>query len=194
MSDTELIMDEQIVRVGQPSLVLAPVMDLRLAKQRLSEFQEFVHEYLRDGEDFGIIPGTPKPTLYKSGADKLCELYGLSASYTILSKVEDFDRGLFDYTIECVLVSRVTGQVVSSGLGCCSRGRAVTAGGMLGESVLSAERTPLSREWRSTAAGGCASKRRAAAGSSGQMEQRRLRVRRLGASRNQTLSTRRTPS
>ena len=100
------------------SLVLMPTMNLQLAKARLREFQEFVSEYMVEGEDFGKIPGTPKPTLYKPGADKLCELYGLSDSYTILAKVEDFDRGLFDYTIECCL-SRGK-QFISSGLGCCS--------------------------------------------------------------------------
>jgi hypothetical protein len=86
----------------------------------LSEFQEFVKDYLHEDEDFGLIPGTPKKTLYKPGADKLCELYGLSDSYSILSKVEDWDRGLFDYVIECSLVHRQTGQLVSSGLGSCS--------------------------------------------------------------------------
>src|SRR5580698_1964993 len=85
--------------------VLSPVMSLELAKKRLIEFQSFVREYLREGEDFGTIPGTPKPTLYKPGADKLCELYGLSDNYEILTQVEDFkaDPPLFDYTIKCTL-------------------------------------------------------------------------------------------
>jgi hypothetical protein len=115
-------MKEELILAQQQSsdLVLSPVMDLARARRHLSEFQEFVKEYLQPGEDYGIIPGTPKPTLYKPGADKLCELYGLSDSYLIVSKVEDFDRGLFDYTVECVLTSRRSGMVVSSGLGCCS--------------------------------------------------------------------------
>lgn len=71
-----------------------------------------------EGEDYGQIPGTPKPTLYKPGADKLCELYGLTDSYRIIDRIVDFDRGLFDYEIECTL-SR-DGQPIATGLGSCS--------------------------------------------------------------------------
>jgi len=102
--------------------ILSPVMSLQLAKQRLKEFQEFVKEYLVEDEDYGKIPGTPKPTLYKPGADKLCELYGLSDSYEIVDKVEDFSMNppLFDYTIRCTLTRMRTQLPVSSGLGSCN--------------------------------------------------------------------------
>lgn len=102
--------------------VLQPVMNLEVAKKRLAEFQAFVKDYLKEGEDFGTIPGTPKPTLLKPGADKLCELYGLSDSYEIVDKVEDFDAHppLFDYTIRCTLTRIRTGVPVSSGLGSCN--------------------------------------------------------------------------
>jgi hypothetical protein len=102
--------------------ILSPVMDLAVAKKRLQEFQLFVKDYLVEGEDFGTIPGTPKPTLLKPGADKLCELYGLGDSYDIVDKVEEYSAHppLFDYTIRCTLVRLRTGQVVSTGLGSCS--------------------------------------------------------------------------
>jgi hypothetical protein len=108
---------EDLIRYT-PGRTLTPVMDLTLAKSRLAEFQKFVKEYMVEGEDYGQIPGTPKPTLYKPGADKLCELYGLSDSYRILNRVVDFDSGLFDYEIECTL-SR-DGFPAATGLGCCS--------------------------------------------------------------------------
>lgn len=102
------------------TLVLTPVMNLDIAKKRLQEFQEFVKFYLQEGEDFGIIPGTEKPTLYKPGADKLCELYGLGDSYRILTQTENFeaDPPLFDYTIECQLWRGE--RLVSTGLGSCN--------------------------------------------------------------------------
>lgn len=102
--------------------ILSPVMNLEVAKKRLQDFQLFVKDYLKEGEDFGTIPGTPKPTLLKPGADKLCELYGLGDNYRILDKVEDYDAhpALFDYTVECTLVRLRTGQVISTGLGSCS--------------------------------------------------------------------------
>ncbi len=110
-------MENELVRY-EPGRALTPVMNLTLAKSRLAEFQQFVREYMVEGEDYGLIPGTPKKTLYKPGADKLCELYGLSDSYRIIDRLVDFDRGLFDYEIECTL-SR-DGQPVATGLGSCS--------------------------------------------------------------------------
>src|SRR5258706_13581458 len=90
------------------SLVLMPVMNIAMAKQRLAEFQEFVKSYLVPDEDFGTIPGTPKPTLLKPGADKLCEIYGLSDDYIIEKSVDRFDTKpeLFDYTVKCILKTR----------------------------------------------------------------------------------------
>lgn len=101
-----------------PARTLTPIMDLEVAKARLEQFRRFIADYMVEGEDYGTIPGTKKQTLYKPGSDKLCELYGLSDSYRIIDRLVDFDRGLFDYEIECTL-SR-DGFVVATGLGSCS--------------------------------------------------------------------------
>jgi hypothetical protein len=119
MSSTAITVQENAGLLNQDD-ILQPVMNLQIAKQRLAEFQTFVKDYLKENEDYGTIPGTPKPTLYKPGADKLCELYGLGDSYDIIDKVEDFDRGLFDYTIRCTLVRLRSGVAVSTGLGSCN--------------------------------------------------------------------------
>lgn len=110
-------MEEELVRY-QPGRTLTPVMNLTLAKSRLAEFQDFVKGYMVEGEDYGQIPGTPKKTLYKPGADKLCELYGLSDSYRVIDRLVDFDRSLFDYEIECTLTR--DGIPIATGLGSCS--------------------------------------------------------------------------
>lgn len=102
----------------QPARTLTPVMDIGLAKSRLAQFQQFIKEYMVEGEDFGLIPGNQKKSLWKSGADKLCEVYGLSDSYRVIDRLVDFDRGLFDYEIECTL-SR-DGFTIATGLGSCS--------------------------------------------------------------------------
>lgn len=102
------------------NLLLTPVMNLEVARQRLQEFQSFVKEYLVKDEDFGVIPGTPKPTLLKPGSDKLCELYGLADTYEITSRIEDWDRNLFDYEVRCTLLSKRDGGIVGTGLGSCN--------------------------------------------------------------------------
>lgn len=110
----------QLALMGNNDYLLHPVMNLDVAKRRLLEFQSFVKEYLQEGEDFGVIPGTPKPTLLKPGADKLCELYGLADDYVIDSRVDDFEQGLFDYTIKCILTSKRGGFLVATGYGSCN--------------------------------------------------------------------------
>ena len=129
-SDAPEVLEGQVVADEPKALAtvprkftgLTPVFDIALAKKRLAEFQEFVKEYLVPDEDYGQIPGTPKPTLYKSGADKLCELYGLADSYEFATKTEAWDREppLFDYTILCKLTHIQSGALVASGLGSCS--------------------------------------------------------------------------
>lgn len=114
-------MSEALAVQGQKTgVLLAPVMNVALAKERLMQLQQFVKEYLVDGEDFGTIPGTPKPTLYKPGADKLCELYGLADEYEVTQRTEDFDKGLFDYEVKCTLLHKPDMTMVSSGLGSCN--------------------------------------------------------------------------
>jgi len=127
---SELIVGEEVglVRRQAKDVVLMPVMDVPQALKRLEQLQEFCASYLQeskdgggDGGDYGVIPGAgKKKVLLKSGAEKLCDVYGLADRYRILSKIEDFEHGLFDYTIECTLVRKTDEMFVGSGLGSCS--------------------------------------------------------------------------
>lgn len=130
--EDETTLDAEVVDAGtalmrRDDLALRPVMTVQEALGRLEEFQSFCQSYLHeskdggeDGGDYGIIPGTKRKTLLKAGADKLAEVYGLADTYVITAKVEDWERGLFDYTIECRLLSKRTGKLVGTGMGSCS--------------------------------------------------------------------------
>ena len=61
---------------------------------------------LKRDVDFGVIPGTKKPSLYKSGAEKICMAYGLLQHYTTESKIEQYDKSglFFYYLVRCELV------------------------------------------------------------------------------------------
>ena len=56
--------------------------------------------------DFGVIPGTKSPSLYKSGAEKVCMAYGLLQHFTTESKIEQYDKSgcFFYYLVKCELV------------------------------------------------------------------------------------------
>jgi hypothetical protein len=126
-------------------------MELEKIKQAVHYTEQFVKEVLNVGKpgsgDYGVIPGTGnKPTLFKSGAEKLCMAFSLAAEYEIQDKVTDHDReweyqvydkkakqyvakkttGWYSYTCKCNLVNRETGIVWGTQLGVCDsseRGR-----------------------------------------------------------------------
>jgi hypothetical protein len=128
MSDETIDPEVTSVTVRQrDSVLLVPVMDVRTAVSRLHEFQEFCSSYLVEDDpergidgDYGLLPGTKKKSLRKSGADKLCEIYGLYDEYVVMARIEDWDRGLFDYEFKCVLKSRRDDSIVGTGMGSCS--------------------------------------------------------------------------
>lgn len=43
------------------------------------ELRKFVQSQMVKDVDYGTIPGTPKPSLYKSGAEKLCKIFQLGS-------------------------------------------------------------------------------------------------------------------
>lgn len=79
---------------------------------------EFVKVQMVKDIDYGVIPGTKKPTLLKSGAEKLCRLFSLRPSYELIHFVTDFDKPLFHYHYRCTLVRQ--GEMVGQGDGCCN--------------------------------------------------------------------------
>ena len=87
------------------------------AKHRLQQLQQFISEFMKPGVDYGIVPGTDKPTLLKPGAEKLCEIYGFSKEVEILHQTEDYDRPLFAYTVKVRLVSKIAGFTEAEGVG-----------------------------------------------------------------------------
>lgn len=73
--------------------------------------------------DYGKIPGAGnKDVLFKTGAEKLCEIYGLWPEYEIVKDVDNWDMTppLFDYLIKCTLKTHGSNMSVGQGLGSCS--------------------------------------------------------------------------
>jgi hypothetical protein len=81
---------------------------------------DYVKTIMVKERDYGIVPGTAKPTLLKPGAEKLNSLFNLYPVWKPVSVLTDWDKGLFFYQYECVLVHRATGETWGSGLGSCN--------------------------------------------------------------------------
>lgn len=90
-------------------LAVMPVMDLSIAKSRRSQIVQFVQTIMVKDTDFGVIPGTDKPTLLKPGAEKLATFFGLTKRFEIIERVEDFTgkdhngEAFFYYLYRCAL-------------------------------------------------------------------------------------------
>lgn len=55
--------------------------------------------------DFGVIPGTKQPSLFKAGAEKIAMAYGLLQHYTIEDMHQEFgDSPVMFYLVKCELV------------------------------------------------------------------------------------------
>jgi len=86
-------------------------------KQKVALLQSFFKEVMVEGEDYGKIPGTDKPTLYKAGAEKLCEFYGYSIVIADIQQETDRETGFCRAVVKVRLVSRRTGEVIAEGVG-----------------------------------------------------------------------------
>lgn len=102
------------------SMIPAMVVDMEYAKSRIVELQNFIKVMMVPNIDYGFIPGCPKPMLFKPGAEKLCDIYGLSKQIEVIKRMEDWDKGIFHYEVKATLTNKRTGLVESEGLGSCN--------------------------------------------------------------------------
>jgi hypothetical protein len=70
---------------------------------KITQFQQLVQSQLKQNHDYGVIPGTPKPTLLKPGAEKILMLMGLRSEFEIVDSTRDFEKGFFQYQVRCKL-------------------------------------------------------------------------------------------
>lgn len=90
-------------------------------RAQVNQIQYLMQNVLKQGEHFGVIPGTgknAKPTLFQSGAEKIAYMFHLVPTYQV--RKELLDGGHREYEVQCVLKSRETGQEVGGGMGLCS--------------------------------------------------------------------------
>lgn len=125
--------------VRPPAQLLIPIAAPAELARALEAARDLVANTLEDGRDYGTIPGTKRPTLYKAGAEHVTGAYGCYPRFRIVESEVDHDRvvpwtktyksgppkigssmGLYRYVVECEIVSRTTGDVVGSFYGSAS--------------------------------------------------------------------------
>lgn len=100
-----------------------PVKSLDDAKQELEELRAFIKSQMKEGEDYGIIPGikTKKPSLWQPGAEKLVDFHGLSVELVENKEatVRDWNKPFFNFDYKCVLTHRRSGRRIEA-VGSCN--------------------------------------------------------------------------
>lgn len=87
-------------------------------KKQVEKIQQLMRSVMRDGEHYGVIPGTHKPSLLKAGAEKLCFLFRLAPDFEVTMK--ELSGAHREYTVVCRLRSMSSGEIVGTGMGSCS--------------------------------------------------------------------------
>lgn len=92
---------------------------------QVATIQSLMKESMQDGEHYGVIPGTQKPSLYKAGAEKLGLMFRLRPEYEI--STDDYPLELAsgatvnhrEYTVVCALYMH-NGEPAGQGVGLAS--------------------------------------------------------------------------
>lgn len=85
---------------------------------KINQFQLVVQNTLKKDHDFGVIPGTNKPTLLKPGAEKIQMLFGVTSEYEVTERIQDYDKGFFAFTVCCKIYKN--DMKITEGVGHCN--------------------------------------------------------------------------
>ncbi len=87
---------------------------------QLKLLEGFVNDVLIEGQDYGIIPGTERPTLFKPGAANIIAAFGCHSEPTTLLSNLDVAGNFVAYEHRVDIINNGTGGIVASGMGGCN--------------------------------------------------------------------------
>ncbi len=95
-----------------------PVIPVAAIKARVAAIHELVDSVMQENVHFGKIPGTPKKSLWKPGAELICAMLRIGVRY----ETEDLSRGdVIHYRVRCIGFN-TAGQLLGEGLAEASTG------------------------------------------------------------------------
>jgi hypothetical protein len=108
-----------VTTLVQQHQVAATLRDVVESQKMLSAAMKKV---MREGVHYGKIPGTPKPTLYKPGAEVLCAMFHIATTYeaTDLSGTLEDGVPFVRYRVVCRGSYQPNAMHMGEGLGECS--------------------------------------------------------------------------
>lgn len=116
----QTLLDRIVEQQAQIASRYMPVMDTAQVLKRMKAIKDLKELVLVADVDYGVIPGTDKPTLYKPGAEKICAFFGYVPDISVVAEIEDwrgqqFGEPLFYYRYRVTLLK--DGAAVGQGEG-----------------------------------------------------------------------------
>lgn len=105
-------------RPNLPAVVVAALpMSPEQVRDHVNAIQKVMQAVMKKDVHYGTIPGTPKPTLYKPGAEMLCMTFHIDPAYDI----EDLSTAdYYRYRVRCIGKHQQTGIKLGEGMGSAS--------------------------------------------------------------------------
>ena len=96
--------------------------DVEALGSHLATMKQFVSSQLKEGinNDFAKIEGTPKKSLLKPGAEKLCKLFGFSSRVECIEKIISPEENFAMFTYRCTIIHIKSGAEVAQCEGICN--------------------------------------------------------------------------
>jgi hypothetical protein len=108
------------ITVRKPSSIpQADELTVEQVLEQVEKIQQVTQRAMTNGEHYGVIPGTNKPTLLKPGAEKLCLTFRLAPEYAFRETWHE-DSDHYTVAATCRLIHSPTGNFIASGEGLCS--------------------------------------------------------------------------
>ncbi len=84
-----------------------------------ANIETIVAKHLKAGRDYDQLPNTTKPTLLKSGAEILADVFGFRTTAKVINRIADYGKQFVLYEV-CVTVINSDGNIIAEGLGSCN--------------------------------------------------------------------------
>lgn len=111
-------MDTELAIQPKPASLTKEGLDH--TRDQLALLEQFVKDVLREDQDYGIIPGTDKPTLLKPGAANIIAAFACHSEPTPITTLLDVSGNFVAYEHRVDIINNESGRIVASGMGGCN--------------------------------------------------------------------------
>lgn len=115
-------MEDQTALVPMGASVRITEVALKEMQEQRTMFQSFVKSQLKDQVDFGVLPGTEKPSLWKPGAEKIANIFQLGSRIVKSDRVIEIgaDKNFAMFAITIEIYHLASGKAIAQCEGICN--------------------------------------------------------------------------